>query len=82
MLAAGQLTISGSELLRAAAIDLELRPREELLRENERTLAKLSLVISLVQELVEPDVQQALYERFVALQGAPQPRSTRETAGA
>ena len=49
--------------------NIDIASREELLRENQRNHARLSLLVSLIQELVDPEVQRSLYERFKAFEG-------------
>ena len=49
--------------------NIDIASREELLRENQRNHARLSLLVSLIQELVDPEVQRSLYERFKAFGG-------------
>ena len=46
--------------------NIDIASREELLRENQRNHAQLSHLASLIQELVEPEVQRSILERFKA----------------
>ena len=49
--------------------NIDIASREKLLRENQRNYASLSLLVSLIQELVDPEVQESIYQRYKAFLG-------------